>query len=78
MNRQRNLRRRPAPAPLDEADGEALSPDPLQKLYDIEYRQYLAGRALGLMRAEFQPSTWQAFWGYVAEGRPGRWPPSWA
>jgi RNA polymerase sigma-70 factor (ECF subfamily) len=35
-----------------------------------EYRRYLAGRALELMQAEFQPSTWKAFWEFVVHDRP--------
>ncbi len=37
-----------------------------------EYREHLTGRALEIMRAEFQPATWHAFWALVIEGRSGR------
>ena len=37
---------------------------------ETEYRQYLVGRALRLMQAEFQPVTWKACWEYVVAGRP--------
>jgi RNA polymerase sigma-70 factor (ECF subfamily) len=37
---------------------------------DNEYRGYLAGRALELMKAEFAPTTWRACWEFVVQGRP--------
>jgi RNA polymerase sigma-70 factor (ECF subfamily) len=37
---------------------------------EAEYRHYLVRRALELMRAEFQPSTWKACWECVVRGRP--------
>jgi RNA polymerase sigma-70 factor (ECF subfamily) len=72
LNKWRNRRRRHAEAPLpaagalpDRAPAEA--PDALA---EAEYRQRLVGRALHLMRAEFQPATWKACWEVVAGGRP--------
>jgi RNA polymerase sigma-70 factor (ECF subfamily) len=38
-------------------------------LSEAEYRQWLAGRALELMQAEFQPKTWKACWECVVHGR---------
>ena len=35
-----------------------------------EYRDYLIGRALQVMRTDFQPTTWRACWEHVAQGRP--------
>jgi RNA polymerase sigma-70 factor (ECF subfamily) len=35
---------------------------------EAEYRKHVAARALTLIRNEFQPSTWQAFWLSVVEG----------
>jgi RNA polymerase sigma-70 factor (ECF subfamily) len=37
---------------------------------EVEYRQHLVARALELMQAEFQPTTWQACWEFVVVGRP--------
>jgi RNA polymerase sigma-70 factor, ECF subfamily len=50
---------------------EAAVPDPAEAIDEDEYRQFLTRRALELMQAEFEPSTWQAFWQFVVEGRPG-------
>jgi len=73
LNKWRNRQRRHAEAPLEAAG--ALVPDragteALDALGEAEYRQRLVGRALHLMRAEFQPATWKACWEVVAGGRP--------
>jgi RNA polymerase sigma-70 factor (ECF subfamily) len=34
------------------------------------HNQYLVGRALEVMRAEFETTTWQACWEFVAKDRP--------
>jgi RNA polymerase sigma-70 factor (ECF subfamily) len=69
-NHWATLRRR-APAPPGGLDGEpAAEDDGLQALEEEEYRGYLVSRALRLMKAEFQPATWQAFWQTAAAGRP--------
>jgi RNA polymerase sigma-70 factor (ECF subfamily) len=41
-----------------------------EAFWETEYRQYLARRAMELMRAEFQPTTWKACWEVVVSGRP--------
>jgi RNA polymerase sigma-70 factor (ECF subfamily) len=38
-------------------------------LSETEYRQWLVGRALELMQAEFQATTWKACWECVVGGR---------
>jgi RNA polymerase sigma-70 factor (ECF subfamily) len=45
----------------DSADEDVLS--------ETEYRQWLVGRALELMQAEFQVTTWKACWECVVSGR---------
>jgi RNA polymerase sigma-70 factor (ECF subfamily) len=45
-------------------------PDTAQAFWETEYRQMLAARALEIMRAEFEPATWQACWETVVSGRP--------
>jgi len=53
-------------APLEAQD--ALSPDDAQLFTDQEYRQDLCRRALQVMQAEFEPTTWQACWQQVVVG----------
>jgi RNA polymerase sigma-70 factor (ECF subfamily) len=73
LNKLREKKRR-GTLPMDTAGAEGLTAataaDPADEVADAEYRQYLVDRALQLMRAEFQPRTWQAFWEHVALGRP--------
>jgi RNA polymerase sigma-70 factor, ECF subfamily len=45
-------------------------PDPIAELDEAEYRQHLVIRAAQLMRADFQPASWQAFWEVVVNDRP--------
>ena len=40
--------------------------------WDLEYQRRLSARAMDLVRHEFQPNTWQAFWRTAVEGRPPR------
>jgi RNA polymerase sigma-70 factor (ECF subfamily) len=53
-----------------EALANASIPDDTQMFGEMEYRQRLVGRALEMMKVEFQPATWQAFWKVIVEGRP--------
>jgi RNA polymerase sigma-70 factor (ECF subfamily) len=53
------------------ADLDGLAgPDTVALAGEEEYRRWLVGRALDLMRAEFQPNTWKACWECVVGGRP--------
>jgi RNA polymerase sigma-70 factor (ECF subfamily) len=45
-------------------------PQPAADLGQAEFQQQLTVRALQLMQAEFQPSTWRACWETVVCGRP--------
>jgi RNA polymerase sigma-70 factor (ECF subfamily) len=47
----------------------AAPAEDVPELAEEEYRQYLVGRALALMKAEFQPATWKACWEFVVAGR---------
>lgn len=51
-------------------DGLA-APDDAEALWEKEYRDRLVGRAVEVMKAEFQPATWQAFWSLAVEGKSG-------
>jgi RNA polymerase sigma-70 factor (ECF subfamily) len=72
LNLWRTRRRLPAPpvqageAALDSLAREEEAPD----LDEAEYRRHLAGRALELMRTDFRPATWKAFWECAVAGRP--------
>ena len=71
LNCWRNRCRRvelPREAHCPDLDGLAAR-DEADLLSETEYRQWLVGRALELMRTEFQPSTWKACWECVVSGR---------
>lgn len=53
---------------FDSANGVEVEAE-IEGIAEEEYRRYLVDRALRLMRADFEPATWQACWGYVVEGR---------
>jgi RNA polymerase sigma-70 factor (ECF subfamily) len=62
------LRREPAGS--DGALERVTEPDNVEEFREAEYRSYLVSRALALMQADFQPTTWKACWETVVEGRP--------
>ena len=49
---------------------QLAGPDDLEALWEAEYQQSLAGRALCIMRSDFQETTWKACWEMVVAGRP--------
>ncbi len=51
-------------SPLSSAD-----PTPDEAIWEAEYRQQVAHRALELMQTDFEPATWKACWEVVAAGR---------
>lgn len=74
-NRHRNYQRRRPPQSLDASPAikDALpGPEPDEELTEMEYRRLLLGRALRLIRADFQPATWTAFWECAVNGRSPR------
>lgn len=63
--RDRQKRRRPVAAnALEQAQD-----DPLETLWEREYHQHLAARALELMQSAFESKTWRACWLSVVEGK---------
>lgn len=44
--------------------------DPRIEIDEAEYRTYLVKRALDLMQAQFDPTTWKACWEFVVNDRP--------
>ena len=57
-----------SPAELDDVADHAGS-DPFSR---AEFQQHLIQRALQIMKADFQPTTWKACWEHVVSGRPAR------
>jgi RNA polymerase sigma-70 factor (ECF subfamily) len=72
LNVWRNRRRPEAPRAVNPAalDGLAGANGADASLEEREYRHWLVGRAVQLMKADFQPSTWKACWECVVVGRP--------
>lgn len=63
-------RKRAREASSDGVDWAALPADDAEPLWEAEYRQHVARRALELMKQDFAPSTWMACWEMVVNGRP--------
>jgi RNA polymerase sigma-70 factor (ECF subfamily) len=73
FNKWRDQVRRRVETPLradDSAFAALVVPDDAEWIAEDEYRQALIRRALQIMQAEFQPTTWKACWEYVVAGRP--------
>jgi RNA polymerase sigma-70 factor (ECF subfamily) len=73
VNKARDFHRRQAVRPVTGAEGpiaDAAVDNPIDLFDEAEYRGFLVARAIDLMRAEFQETTWQACWMHVAEGLP--------
>ena len=72
LNRWRDLCRRAATRPsLDNfATLEAVAGDDLGDTVAADDRKFLVRRALQIMQADFEPTTWRACWETVAIDRP--------
>lgn len=46
--------------------------DPRLEIEEEEYRRHVVARALEIMQAEFEPTTWKACWNFVVEDRPAQ------
>jgi RNA polymerase sigma-70 factor (ECF subfamily) len=68
-NRFRDLRRKRVPIATGVDFDDATVDDPVLDLDAAEHREFITDRALQLVRKEFAPATWRAFWGVVVEGR---------
>ena len=51
---------------------DVAEPDGVTEFWESDYRRHLVKRALELIRDQFQPATWQAFWKTVVEGQAGK------
>lgn len=73
LNQWRDLHKRRATRPVPGNDDgllELTAPDAVSALEEDEYRRHLLQRALRMMQADFQPSTWKAFWEQAVNQRP--------
>jgi RNA polymerase sigma-70 factor (ECF subfamily) len=73
LNKWRDVQRQRAVQTARKSEpfvSDLAGPDDVVAFEEAEYRQYLVSRALRLMRAEFQPATWQACWEHVVSGKP--------
>jgi RNA polymerase sigma-70 factor (ECF subfamily) len=64
-------KRQPRVGPALEQIEELTSPDSLAEATDAEYRRYLLGRVMQLVRNDFPERTWRIFERVAMEGRPG-------
>ena len=71
LNVWRNRRQRHAAQSLEAVETPALEPE-VDRFIEEESLRHLAGRALAVMRTDFQPAIWQACWETAVEGRSGQ------
>jgi len=72
VNKWRETQRRRAASPqvLGNCDlVEMAGAEPEEAFWETEYRNHLVGRALQLMQADFEPTTWKACWEFVVSGK---------
>lgn len=72
LNKWRENRRHRGIAMAEASDSALtglISPEDDDPFWQVEYRQHLVGRALKLMQAEFQATTWKACWECVVSGK---------
>ena len=71
-NQCRDFQRRQVTRALPTSDGLSgvASDSPLSELEEVEYRQLLIRRGLGLVRPDFTEATWAAFAGLMLDDRP--------
>ena len=71
LNKLRERKRKLKGATLSLADiPEPQIADAAEQFWEEEYRKQLLGRALLLMKTDFDEATWTACWRSVAEGKP--------
>ena len=70
LNGQRNKPRSSGDPSIQERLDEIPDrPDDRDDDWELEYHRRLSAKAMELVRDEFQPNTWRAFWGTAVEGR---------
>jgi RNA polymerase sigma-70 factor, ECF subfamily len=73
LNKWRENYRQRAPSPVAATvplPDDLTGPDGSDAFSEAEYRQYVTTRALRIMQAQFQPTTWKACWEHAVVGRP--------
>jgi len=70
LNCRRDAQKRRTLPKAAPEETHAFEPDPLEAFIEREYRNQLAVRAMRILRADFQPQTWQAVWDLIVEGKP--------
>jgi len=70
----RDQARRLKPPATPGADALEAQPDPrgdpADEFAEADYREHLTRRTLQILKSDFQPATWQAFWDCLIEERP--------
>jgi RNA polymerase sigma-70 factor (ECF subfamily) len=75
LNKWREQARQRRPGLNVAADGnlpDVESLNPADLFEETEYRRCLVHRAMQIVRADFEPATWNAWSGFVVEGRPAK------
>jgi RNA polymerase sigma-70 factor (ECF subfamily) len=73
LNGQRNRPRGSGDSAAQERlDAIADRSDDRDDDWELEYQRQLSARAMEMVKGEFQPNTWQAFWRTAVEGRPAQ------
>jgi RNA polymerase sigma-70 factor (ECF subfamily) len=73
-NSWRSAMRKRAAGPANAGDAalaDAAAPDGTDAIWEAEYRACLFGRAVQIMRQDFEEKTWKACWALVVEGKSG-------
>jgi len=56
----------------DRLDSLPAKPEEAEAEWELEYQRRLSSQAMDRVKHEFQPATWQAFWGTAVQGRPAQ------
>lgn len=71
LNKVRERRRKATPAQAADAVLDGLADDGADDpFWETEYRRQLVGRALDVLRRDFEAATWEAFWQHGVLGQP--------
>lgn len=68
-NKLRERQRRRETLPGDGTPVEDVAVTLTDEVMERDYQQFVIGRALELLKTDFQPKTWQACWQHLMEGK---------